>query len=178
MRRLRKSKKKYEARIFIRQRLNKIKEYTSIIAQMDTFTADIRDDGISLFCIPSRATFERITPDSEPMGIIFPDDSFLVAKEVFHYDYPNDEADEPRICPLEYGYHYQRPHENSFFRYDFHPDVGETETHPLYHLHAFGWADGAIALPSVPRFSVQSITLDEVLELIRISFFEQGAKDA
>ncbi len=25
--------------------------------------------------------------------------------------------------PLEYGYHYQRPQDNSFFRFDFHPDI-------------------------------------------------------
>jgi len=130
-----------------------------------------------MFCLPSRTTFERITPDSEPTGLIFPDGSFLVAKDIFHYDYLDDDATEPEICHLEYAYHYQRPQDNSFFRFDFHPGVGDQETHPLYHLHAFGWAEGATALLSVPRFSVQSITLDEVLELVRMSFFGQGARE-
>ncbi len=177
MRRLRKSKKRHEAKKFIRRRLATIEEYTSITERTEPFTADIRDDGVCPFYLPLRTTFERITPDSEPAGIIFLDGSFLVIKEIFHYGYLNDDATEPEICHLEYGYHYQRPQDNSFFRYDFHPGVGEAETHPLYHLHAFGWADEATALPSVPRFVVQSITLDEVLELIRISFFGQRARE-
>ena len=92
-------------------------------------------------------------------------------KEIFQYAYASDDADEPRICHLEYSFHYQRPQENSFFRYDFHPDIGDLATHPIYHLHAAGWRDNAIELPSAPRFPVALTTIDKVLELIRNNFF-------
>jgi hypothetical protein len=75
------------------------------------------------------------------------------------------------IYRLEYSYHYQRPQDRLFFRYDFHPGLGDPETHPIYHLHAGGWPEDAIKLPSVPRFEVPQITLDEVLALIRRDFF-------
>jgi len=96
--------------------------------------------------------------------MVFLDDSFLLIKHIFQYDYPTEDAPEPTICNLEYSYHYQCPSDNSFFRYDFHPDVGDAEIHPLYHLHATGWLPDDIKLPSVPRFPVAAITLDEVLE--------------
>jgi len=161
-----------EAGKFIRKHFSVFEKYASITAHMGTFTTGIRRDGTGVFYLPSLATFERITPHSVPTGIVFLDGSFLVVKEIFRYDYPDDDATEPRICHLEYGCHYQRPQDNLFFRYDFHPGVGEADTHPIYHLHVAGWRDGTDKLPSVPRFPAQFITLDEVLELIRINFFE------
>ncbi|MBM3241514.1 hypothetical protein FJZ31_34970 [Candidatus Poribacteria bacterium] len=97
----------------------------------------------------------------------------MVIKEIFQYAYASQDADEPHICHLEYSFHYQRPQENSFFRYDYHPDIGDLATHPLYHLHAAGWRDNSVELPSAPRFPVSLITIDEVLELIRSNFFAE-----
>ena len=121
--------------------------------------------------IPSRVIFERITPHSEAVGIVFMDGSFLVVKEISEYRYLDDSTTEAQIYFHEYSYHYQRPQDRTFFRYDYHPEVGSPETHPLYHLHATGWKEGANDLPQVPRFPVSPVTLDEVLELIRINFF-------
>jgi len=146
-------------------------EYRTITEHMDDATTAIRDDGVGEFYLPSRAVFERITPNSEPVGLIFTDGSFLVVKEIFEYRYPNDSATHPQIYFREYGYHYQRPQDGTFFRYDHHPEVGSPQTHPLYHLHATGWKERADDLPQVPRFPVSPVTLDEVLELIRINFF-------
>jgi hypothetical protein len=143
----------------------------AIIAHMDAVTTNIRDEGVGVFYLPSRAIFERITPNSEPMEFVFTDGSFLVVKEIFEYGFPNESATEPDIYFHEYGYHYQRPEDQTFFRYDYHPTVGSSETHPLYHLHASGWKEGATDLPQVPRFPVSPMTLDEVLELIRVNFF-------
>jgi len=123
--------------------------------------------------MPSLQVFERLTPSSVPVGIVFIDGSFLAIKEIFHYAYASEDAVEPSICHLEYSFHYQRSQENSFFRYDFHPDIGDLATHPLYHLHAAGWRDNAPKLPSAPRFPVSLITIDEVLELIRSNFFAE-----
>jgi hypothetical protein len=92
-------------------------------------------------------------------------------KAIFAYGFPDESATEPQIYFHEYGYHYQRPQDQTFFRYDYHPDVGSPETHPLYHLHAAGWKEGADELPQVPRFPVSLMTLERVLELIRINFF-------
>jgi len=124
--------------------------YAEIIVHTDDITMDIRDDGVGVFCIPSREIFERITPNSKPIGLVFRDGSFLVVKEIFEYGYPNERAAEPDIYFHEYGYHYQRPQDGTFFRYDYHPEVGSSETHPLYHLHATGWKEGANDLPQVP----------------------------
>jgi len=85
---------------------------------------------------------------------------------------PNSEFQIPNSVHFHgYGYHYQRPQDQIFFRYDYHPEVGAPETHPLYHLHAAGWKKEADNLPQVPRFPVYPTTLEEVLELIRINFF-------
>lgn len=171
MRRLRKSKKKHEANKHLQEQTRVLAKYTEIIAHMDAVTVNIRDNGVGAFYLPSRAIFERITPRSEPIGLVFTDGSFLVVKEIFEYDFPDDSATEPHIYFHEYGYHYQRPQEQNFFRYDYHPEVGPSETHPLYHLHAAGWKNEADNLSQVPRFPVYPVTLEEVLELIRINFF-------
>ncbi|MCZ6680739.1 MAG: DUF6516 family protein [Candidatus Poribacteria bacterium] len=138
---------------------------------MDEYGATIRNDDMGVFYLPSRAIFERMTPHSDPVGLVFTDGSFLVVKEIFEYGYRHDTATAPQIYFLEYSYHYQRPQDHTFFRYDYHPGVGAPETHPLYHLHAAGWKEGADDLPQVPRFPVFPVTLDEVLEFIRVNFF-------
>ena len=168
---IRASKKKHEVARWIRRQTLRLQEYYFITERLDSMTTYIADDGVGYFYVPSQSTFQYITPQSSPTGMVFLDDSFLLVKHIFRYDYPTEDASKPTICNLEYSYHYQRPSDNSFFRYDFHPDVGDAETHPLYHLHASGWLPDAIELPSVPRFPVATITLDEVLELIRINFF-------
>lgn len=58
---------------------------------MEIFTTDVRDDGLGIFLVPASTKFERITPASEPTGIIFLDGSFLTIKELFIYDYQTDE---------------------------------------------------------------------------------------
>ncbi len=171
MRRLRRSKKRHEVSKFFWEHHRIFHKYNAITAHIDDITTDIREDGVGMFYLPSRSTFERITPHSEPVGLVFTDGSFLVIKQIFEYGYPDDSLTEPQIYFREYGYHYQRPEGQTFFRYDYHPEVGPPETHPLYHLHAAGWKEDAIDLPQVPRFSVSSMTLEEVLELIRINFF-------
>ena len=171
MRRIRKSKKIHEARRHWHEQSRVLTKYTQIIARMDAITVEIQDDGVSIFYLPSRATFERITPNSEPVGLVFTDGSFLVVKQIFEYGFPDDAATEPRFYFHEYGYYYQRPQDGIFFRYDYHPEVGALQTHPLYHLHATGWVQGAEKLPQVPRFPVSPMTLEDVLELIRINFF-------
>lgn len=171
MRRLRRSKKRHEVSKFLWEHHRILHKYDAITARREAVTTDIRDDGVGVFYLPSRGIFERITPHSEPTGLVFTDSSFLVVKEIFDYGYPDDAATEPHIYFLEYGYHYQRPQDQTFFRYDYHPEVGPSETHPLYHLHATGWKADATDLPQVPRFPVSPMTLDEVLELIRVNFF-------
>ena len=173
MRRINLSKKKHEASRFIHREFLRLQKYSQIIIRIDTPTTRITDEGIGAIYMPSIQVFERLTPSSAPAGIVFLDDSFLVIKEIFHYAYASEDTIEPSICQLEYSFHYQRPEENSFFRYDFHPDVGDPDTHPIYHLHAAGWRDNAIELPSAPRFPVALTTIDKVLELIRNNFFAE-----
>jgi hypothetical protein len=139
--------------------------------RVDTQTTSIVQDGTGIISMPSRSAFERITPRSEPCGIVFWDGSFLVFKEVLRYDYADEYAVEPEIQFLEYSYHYQNPAERFFFRFDFHPTIGEPITHPLYHLHARGWQEYAEELPAVPRFPSVTMTLEKVLEIIRVNFF-------
>ena len=100
------------------------------------------------------------------MGIVFLNGSFLTVKEVFRYDYASPDDAQPRIVPLEFSYHYQIPHRGLFFRYDHHPQTGDAVTHPPYHLHVGCWYEGDDKLPSLPRFRVPPVTLEEVLDLI------------
>jgi hypothetical protein len=150
-----------------------MQNYSQITQRIDLFSTPITNEGIGAIYIPSPQIFERLTPSSAPGGIVFIDGSFLMIKEIFQYAYASEDAVEPKICHLEYSFHYQRPQENSFFRYDLHPDIGDLATHPLYHLHAAGWRDNALELPSAPRFPVSLTTIDEVLELIRSNFFAE-----
>jgi len=134
-------------------------------------THRIAPDGVGYIYMLSIHVFEHINPMSPPQGIVFNDSSFLVFKEIFHYDYPSEAALEPAIVHLEYTFHYQMPQRQFFFRYDYHPGVGDPLTHPLYHLHAGGWLHETDHLPSTPRFPVTAVFLGEVLELIQVNFF-------
>jgi len=113
---------------------------------------------------------KKFDPQSQPAGVMFADDSFLVFYEVIRYGYPDDETTSPTIFRPKYSFHYQRPIDHFYFRYDKHPDVGEPQTHPLHHLHSAGWLEGVTKLQSVPRYSVSEIMLEDVLHLILTSF--------
>ena len=142
-----------------------------IISQFGQPTARIRPDGTGVFLVPSEKTFKRLSPASPPTGIVFQDGSFLCVKEVFRYGYRSSADTGPAIWRSEYTYHYQRPNDCYFFRFDSHPGVGDPETHPLHHLHSAGWQRGEKDWPSVPRFTVPETTLDDVLSLIARDFF-------
>jgi hypothetical protein len=103
---------------------------------LEPLTTIISNEGVGEVYLPSRACFEKISPKSAPAGLIFPDGAFLVFHEIVRFGYQNEHATEPAIYKLKYGYHYQRNADHFYFRFDHHPDVGEIETHPLYHLHA------------------------------------------
>ncbi len=121
--------------------------------------------------MPSQNIFEHLQPASPPQGIVFRDGSFLTFKEIFRYDYPSEDVAGPSIIRIEYSFHYQTPLRHFFFRYDFHPDLGDPLTHPLHHLHAGGWLTETDALPSTPRFPASEMTLGEGLDLIRVNYF-------
>jgi hypothetical protein len=122
--------------------------------------------------LPSRGAFEKTAPDSSPAGLIFPGGSFLVAHELVTFDYRDAAAREPTLHRLAYSYHYQRPDDGYYFRYDHHPDVGDPDTHPLHHLHAAGWRPDDVQLYEGVRHPVNEISFGEVLRLIRLRFPE------
>ena len=170
-RRIRRQKKIHEARRYIHAVETQIYKYTTICARIDKITTRIATNGVGSIYMPSVNIFQHLSPMSPPQGIIFNDGSFLVFKEIFHYDYLSEDVPEPTIVHFEYSFHYQMPERNFFFRYDFHPEVGDRLTHPLHHLHAGGWLNETDSLPSVPRFPASDMTLGEVLELIQVNFF-------
>jgi len=170
-RRISPSKQKHELRKYLRQL--KVVLFGNIVdtnASIESLTFSISDAGVAEVYLPSREYFEKIGPQSQPAGMIFSDDSFLVFYEIIRYGYPSDEATSPVIYRPKYSYHYQRPIDHFYFRYDKHPDVGEPETHPLHHLHSAGWSEGATKLQDVPRYPVSEVTLEDILPLILISF--------
>ena len=165
------SKQQHELRKYIRQlkiAFYRFVEDTGVL--IEPITVSISDEGIAEVYIPSRKYFEKIDPQSQPAGVMFADGSFLVLYEIIRYGYPNDEATSPSIYRPKYSYHYQRPIDHFYFRYDKHPDAGEPRTHPLYHLHSAGWLEGAMGLQNAPRYPVSEVTLEDVLHLILISF--------
>jgi len=165
------SKQQHELRKYIRQL--KIEFYGFVAdtgASVEPITFSISDDGIAEVYLPSRKYFEKIDPQSQPAGVMFADGSFLVFYEVIRYGYPDDETTSPTIFRPKYNFHYQRPIDHFYFRYDKHPDVGEPQTHPLHHLHSAGWLEGATKLQSVPRYPVSEVMLEDVLHLILTSF--------
>jgi hypothetical protein len=120
--------------------------------------------------LPAQDVFEKISPTSPPTGLLFADGSFLVFHERVRFGYRKEADPEPTLFRTAYGYHYQRPADHYYFRYDHHPDKGDPATHPLYHLHSAGWLPGASDLQSVPRHRSCEVSLAEVLGLILISF--------
>jgi hypothetical protein len=102
--------------------------------------------------------------------MVFADGSFLVFYEVIRFGYQHETDTEPKIDRLSYGYHYQRPEDHFYFRFDHHPDVGDLHTHPLYHLHSAGWLEGATKLQDGPRYEVSEITLAKVLRIILVTY--------
>lgn len=159
------TKRRHEAHRYTRNLLTTIYQYSEFIERVDTQTIAIASDGSGQFYIPSLNIFQQLVPNSEPIDIIFHDDSFLTIKEIFRYDYANNEF-EPRIIHSEFSYHYQSPSLKSFFRYDYHPEIGNSTTHPLYHLHVGCWHAGGEKFSGKPRFRVPEVMLEEVMELI------------
>ncbi len=97
-------------------------------ALIEPITFSISDEGIAEVYLPSSKYFEKISPQSQPAGMIFADGSFLVFYEIIRYGYPDDEAIVPAIYRTKYSYHYQRPIDYFYFRVDKHPDVSEPQT--------------------------------------------------
>jgi len=174
MRRITHAKALHEAKKFIRQQLRLIYSVGDITLRIDSPTVGVFDDGTGYIYIPSRTIYERVNPSSLPIGIVFRDSSFLVFKEIFRYQYASETAQTPEMRRIEYSYHYQRPQSNSFFRYDFHPNTGDMKTHPLFHLHAGGWPDNASDFPPHVRFPTSEISLEEIINLIRTSFWRNA----
>ena len=165
-RRIRESKRRHEADQHAQQLMTKVFHHAGGIATIQPYTVNIAADGTGYFSAPSVYRFRHSTPHSQPVGIVFFDGSFLTVKEIFRYDYPNADATEAEIIKFEFSYHYQIPHRGFFFRYDYHPEAGAAATHPPYHLHVGCWHEGDDKLPSLPRFRVPPVTLEEVLDLI------------
>jgi len=164
-RRIRDSRRRHEASKYFNELVTIIYRYTDFILRFDDPTFTITSDGTGNFFIPSLAIFEKVTPRSTPNGLVFIDGSFLTIKEIFRYDYANTGA-EPRITRSEFSYHYQSPLLRFFFRYDYHPEVGNLTTHPPYHLHVGCWHTEEDKFSGTPRFRVPEVMLEEVLELI------------
>jgi hypothetical protein len=51
-------------------------------------------------------------------------------------------------CSVSYGYHYQRPHDRYYFRFDHHPEVGVDFLHPEFHVHSRGRQETDRQLPA------------------------------
>jgi len=165
------SKRVHEAARHIREQLTLLYRWKDVTEYVQIPTTALASDGTGCIYMPSRDVYEHLGCQSSPAGVVFVDGSFLVFKEVFRYDYPKPEAPRPEIVYLEYSYHYQYPARRSFFRFDFHPEVGDPATHPLHHVHAAGWLEGDTQLPAVPRLPTVSLTLERVLDLIQVNFF-------
>jgi len=142
----------------------------SVRATLEPLTVTISNEGVGEVYVPSRAYFEKMSPRSDPVGLIFPDGSFLVFYEIVRFGYRDERTVEPTIYRLKYGYHYQRNADHFYFRFDHHPGIGEPETHPLHHLHAAGWLPGATSFHEGPRFQVDEIKLADVLRLIQVTY--------
>ncbi|MCS6859733.1 MAG: DUF6516 family protein [Abditibacteriales bacterium] len=180
MARLSSGRKKSEVRKFIREELRLLHE-TDFVAYIEPFTWRVERDGTGLLYVPSLATFERLTPDATPTGVVMRDGSFMAVKLVVRFDYPDgvgrstSASREPCIVYVEYSFHYQRPQDCTFFRYDFHPHIGDPRTHPIFHVHAAGWQRGDKQLPDKPRLPSSSMTLSEVLDVVRMNYFTEEA---
>ena len=169
--RLSTSKQKHEVRKYLRQLETELYLFAADVgAAVQPLTVSISNDDIGQVFLPSWDAFEKISPQSQPTGIVFVDGSFLVFYEVVRFGYQYETDTEPKIYRLSYSYHYQRPADHFYFRFDHHPDVGNKHTHPLYHLHSAGWLSGATKLQEGPRYEVGETTLAKVLRLILVTF--------
>ncbi len=175
-RRISDSKRRHEANRYIRQLMVKLYDYADWVASVDVPTTSVDGNGTGRIYVPSQLAFEHLHPHSAPVGIVFQDGSFLAVKEIFRYDYASETDDEPQIVRSEFSYHYQSPRRRFFFRYDYHPQIGAPATHPLYHLHVGCWHI-VDKFPSVPRFRVPEVTLEEILELIIRDFLTPQRED-
>ena len=119
------TKRIHEARRYQRATETEIYRHLDLIARVDRITAEVFRDGAGEIYMPSRNTFEHLRPSSPPQGVVFLDDSFLAFKEIFRYGYPSEDTLEPTIVRSEYSFHYQAPSRHFFFRYDFHPQLGD-----------------------------------------------------
>jgi len=146
--------------------MSSLYRYFDFLFRFDEPTFALATDGTGSLYMPSRSIFEHLVPNSQPNGIVFIDSSFLAFKKIFRYDYVSETDDEPRIIRSEFSFHYQSPMMQSFFRYDYHPGVGDPATHPPYHLHIGCWHQGEEKFPGAPRFRVPEVWLVEVLELV------------
>ena len=165
------TKQKHEVRRYLRDLSTTL---YSLAAEVRAFvaltTVSISQDGTGEIYLPARTIFEKLTPQSEPAGLIFRDGSFLVFQEIVHFGYRTEADSEPTLYRTRYSHHYQRPPDHFYFRFDLHPDLGDPETHPLHHLHSAGWLPGAVQFQHVPRYEINEMTLDKTLRLILISF--------
>ena len=116
-RRIQVAKRKHEAKRHQQKLLSSIySNYTDVIDRIEPQTSIMEADGTVRFYLPTIDLFRRLTPYSEPTGIVFRDGSFLTVKEIFRYAYPNEDATEADITFSDFSYHYQIPHRGFFFR--------------------------------------------------------------
>jgi hypothetical protein len=140
-------------------------------ATVGPLTRAVTDEAVGYFSLPSRQIFEKLTGFTPPIGMIFPDSSFLVFKETIRFGYRSDAEPEPAIYRTEYSFQYQRPADRFYFRFDHHPLKGDPATHPRYHLHSATWSLETGKLQAVPRYDDFEIDLPHVLRLIERDFF-------
>jgi len=165
------TKQKHEVNKYLRQLSTTLYNFAvRTQAYVDPVTISISRDGTGEIYLPARTIFEKLTPQSNPTGLIFRDGSFFVFQEIVHFGYRSETDTEPTLYRTCYSYHYQRPAEHFYFRFDHHPDLGDPETHPPHHLHSAGWLPGAMQFQEVPRYEVNEVMLDKTLRLILISF--------
>jgi hypothetical protein len=169
-RRLRPSQQKHELSRYLRQVEQTLYLWVAQVnGRIDPLTCRLHLPTASIY-LPSRAVFEKIAPPTRPCGLVFADDSFLVFHELVTFGYRREDDEEPTVYRLRYGYHYQRPNDCYYFRYDHHPDIGDPTTHPPHHLHAAGWKPLDTEHFAGARHPVKETRLADVLGLIVNSF--------
>lgn len=115
------TKQKHEVRTYLRSLEGDLFRFTSERRVfIEPLTVRVSQEGRGEIYLPSQATFEKTSPQSNPTGLIFADGSFLTFFEVVRFGYRDESVTEPAIYRLKYSYHYQRPADYFFFRYDHH----------------------------------------------------------